>query len=421
MMKIMVCRVFAWILALGVSYAAAPAIEKNEYAERRAKLRKATPDAAILLFAAQPPPDIHDRNGFFQETNFYYLTGWNEPHAALLLCSACGPDLEEALFLPKRNERREKYEGRRLAPGDADATAKSGFQHVFSTAQLEATLGRALAEATGFYTLFDGHEEALRKLAPLRNLADIRSRITALRMIKSPAEQALLMDSIHATLDAHRASWKATKPGLYEYEVSSAMQDTYYRRGCERNAYPPIVGSGPNSVILHYAANKRRMDAGDLLLMDVGAECSMYAADITRTIPVNGKFTARQREIYDLVLKAQEAAIAQAKPGIKLADLTRFAQEYLDKQGKGPGGKPWRDYMIHPISHHIGLDVHDPFDANALMAEGMVVTVEPGLYLAEESLGVRIEDMIVFTKDGAKVMSAALAKTAAEIEKEMKR
>lgn len=421
MMKFMAHRIFLICLAATGLWAAAPFIEQKEYADRREKLRQSAPDAAILLFASQPPPDVHDRNGFFQETNFYYLTGWNEPHAALLLCSACGPELKEVFFLPKRNERREKYEGRHLAPGDPDASQKSGFAHVLSIPQVESTVQKALAEATQFYTLFDEHQEQVQKLAPLRPLKDIRPQITALRMIKSPAELAMLLHAIDATNEAHRVSWRTTKPGLYEYEVSSAMQDTYYRRGCERNAYPPIVGSGPNSVILHYSASKRRMDAGDLLLMDVGAECSMYAADITRTIPVNGKFTSRQKEIYNLVLKAQEAAIAQAKPGIKLADLTRFAQEYLDKQGKGPGGKPWRDFMIHSISHHIGLDVHDPFDPNAPMAEGMVVTVEPGIYLAEENLGVRIEDMIVFTKDGAKLLSGALPKTVEELEKEMKR
>ncbi len=419
MMKVMARRLFLFSLAALALSAAPPRIEQSEYAERRAKLRKAAPDAAILIFAAQPPPDVHDRNGVFQETNFYYLTGWNEPHAALLLCSVCAPKLQEVLFLPKRNERREKYEGRHLAPGDADATEKSGFRQVLGIPQVESTLQKALAEATNFYTLYNEHQEQIQKLAPLRPLKDIRPMITALRMIKSPAELAMLMHAIDATNEAHRVSWRTTKPGLYEYEVSSAMQDAYYRRGCERNAYPPIVGSGPNSVILHYSASKRRMDAGDLLLMDVGAECGMYAADITRTIPVNGKFTLRQREIYNLVLKAQEAAIAQAKPGIKLADLTRFAEEYLDKQGPGPGGKPWRDFMIHKISHHIGLDVHDPFDPNAPMAEGMVVTVEPGIYLADENLGVRIEDMIVFTKDGVKVMSAALPKTVEALEKEM--
>jgi Xaa-Pro aminopeptidase len=181
------------------------------------------------------------------------------------------------------------------------------------------------------------------------------------------------------------------------------------------------VGSGPNSVILHYHQNKRQMDAGDLLLMDVGGECGHYAADITRTIPVNGKFSPRQREIYQLVLGAQEAAIARAKPGIKLDDLTRFVHEYLDGQGKGPGGKAWREFTLHKVAHHIGLDVHDPFDPNAALAEGMVVTVEPGIYLAEENLGVRIEDMIVITKDGARVLSQGLAKTPDGIEKGMKR
>ncbi len=408
---------FAWVI---LSQAAA-SIRPEEYAARREKLRAATPDSVVVLFALQPPPDVHDRNGFFQETNFYYLTGWNEANAALLLCSSCAPELREVFFLPKRNARKELYEGKMVAPGDADAVTKTGFARVEAVTQLESVLAKALDEASNFYTLFDGRQEALQKLTPLRPVRDVRPLLAAQRMIKSSAELQLLEAAIEATNEAHRVSWRTAKAGLYEYEVASAMQDAYARRGCERNAYPPIVGSGPNSVILHYHQNKRRMDAGDLLLMDVGAECTHYAADITRTIPVTGKFTPRQREIYNLVLGAQEAVIAQAKPGVKFSDLTRFALEYLDQQGKGPGGKAWREFTIHGVSHHIGLDVHDPFDPNAPLAEGMVVTVEPGIYLAEENLGVRIEDMILITKDGARVLSSALPKKADEIEKGMKR
>ncbi len=415
-----------WIGLLALSLSAVapvvalPGIAPDEYAARREKLRQAAPDSVIVMFALQPPPDTHDRNGFFQEANFYYLSGWNEPFAAMLLCSGCEGPLREVFFVPKRNERRERYEGRHVAPGDADAPARTGFAEVRSLDRLEATLAEALAQANGLYTLFDGREAAIRALAPLRGLKDARPLITAQRMIKSPAELAVMQAAIDATLEAHRESWRVTKPGRYEYEVSAAMQQVYTARGCERNAYPPIVGSGPNSVVLHYSASKRRMDAGDILLMDVGGECAMYAADITRSIPVNGQWTARQKEIYNLVLGAQNAAIAQAKPGIKLLDLTRFAQEYLDKQGKGPNGKPWRDYMLHPISHHIGLDVHDAYDPNAPLAEGMVVTVEPGIYLAEENLGIRIEDMIVLTKDGARVLSGALTRAPDDIERAMK-
>ncbi|MDX2269075.1 MAG: Xaa-Pro aminopeptidase [Bryobacter sp.] len=406
------------ICTAAMSYGDTPAAE---FAARRTRLLEQLPQSVIVLRGLPHPAAVGDRNGFFQEPNFYYLSGWNQPGAAMLLCSSCPEDLRQTFFLPVRNERREKYEGKQLAPEDADAPARTGFARIRSMNALEKEIGEALAHAANYYTLFDGTEEHWAKLAPLRPVKDVRATITKQRAIKSAAEIALLEKAIAATIDAHFASWRTAKPGLFEYEIAAVMQQTYYRQGCERNAYAPIVGSGPNSVVLHYHENKRRMDSGDLLLMDVGGECSHYAADITRTIPVNGKFTPRQREIYQLVLGAQEAIIARAKPGILLADLTRFGHEYLDGQGKGPGGKPWRDFTIHGVSHHIGLDVHDPHDAATPLAEGMVVTVEPGLYLAEENLGVRIEDMILITKDGARVLSKALPKTVEEIEKGMRR
>jgi Xaa-Pro aminopeptidase len=412
-------RPFVWILLLAATLWGA--IPLDEYAARRARLMKALPDSVIVLEALPIPADVGDRSGFFQEPNFYYLTGWNQPGSALLLCSACPAGEQEVFFLPKRNERREKYEGRQLAPGDGDAPAKTGIAKNVSITALESEVAAALAHATNYYTLFDGQQDRLARLAPLRTLRDVRSAIANLRMVKSPAELALLDKAIAASIAAHLVSWKTTKPGLYEYEVAAAMQGEYFRHGCERNAYAPIVGSGPNSVILHYHENKRRIDDGDLLLMDVGAECSHYAADITRTIPVNGKFTPRQREIYQLVLGAQEAIIARAKPGIKLADLTRFGHEYLEQTAQAPGGKPWREFTIHGVSHHIGLDVHDPFDPQAPLAEGMVVTVEPGIYIPEENIGVRIEDMILITKDGARVLTSALPKTIEAIEKGMRR
>lgn len=398
----------------------AQTIPPAEYAARREALRKALPDSAIVLFAVRPPADNVDRNGTFQEPNFYYLTGWREPNAALLLCSACPADQQETLFLPKRNARKEIYEGRHVAPGDADASEKTGFPHVLAYEKLEASIANALSHAASFYTLFDGQESNLSRLAPLREIKDARISITRLRLRKSPAELSLLQKAIDASIAAHRTSWNVTKPGLHEYEVAAAMQQTYFALGCERNAYPPIVGSGPNSVILHYNSNRRRMDAGDVLLMDVGGEYSMYAADITRTIPVGPTWSARQREIYNLVLGAQQAVLRMVKPGVMLQDLTKAARDFLNSKGNGPNGKPWGTYLPHGVTHHIGLEVHDPYDPNLPLAEGNVITVEPGLYLPEENIGIRIEDMIVLTKDGARLLTAALPKAADDMERRQK-
>lgn len=391
-----------------------------EYATRREALRKSLPDSVIVLWAAQPPPDIHDRNGVFQEQYFYYLSGWPEPNAALLLCSSCPDGMKEVYFLPKRNARKEIFEGHQVAPGDADASARTGFATVLPFDKMESTIGKALDSASNVYTLFDGHEAALGKMTPLREWKDVRMPLNRLRVKKSEAELALLQKAIDASIAAHFQSWQMTKPGLHEYEVAAAMQQTYMALGCERSAYPPIVGSGPNSVVLHYSANKRRMDAGDVMVMDVAGECTMYAADITRTVPVNGKWTPRQEQIYSMVLGAQQAAIDAAKPGMMLADLTKIAREYFNKQGNGPNGKPWGTYLTHGVSHHIGLDVHDPFDPALPLAEGAVITVEPGLYVPEENIGVRIEDMILITKDGAKLMTAALPREPGEVERRMK-
>jgi Xaa-Pro aminopeptidase len=199
------------------------------------------------------------------------------------------------------------------------------------------------------------------------------------------------------------------------------MTSVYFDAGCERNAYAPIVAAGPDATILHYSANSRRLDRGELLLMDVGAECAGYAADITRTIPVGAGFNVRQREIYDIVLGAQNAAIAAVKPGAMLSDLTKAAREYIDAHGKDLHGAALGKYLTHGVTHHVGLDVHDATDFTAPLAEGNVITIEPGIYIPEEKIGIRIEDMVLVTKDGAKLLSGALPRDAGEIERALGR
>jgi len=181
-------------------------------------------------------------------------------------------------------------------------------------------------------------------------------------------------------------------------------------QGCERVAYAPIVGSGPNSTVLHYNASTRRMDRGEVVVLDAAAECQGYTSDITRTIPVGGKFNGRQKEIYSVVLGAQNAAMAAAKPGVSMADLNKIAKKYMDDNG-GYG-----KYFIHGLGHPVGLDVHDLGDFGPLEA-GDVVTIEPGIYIPEEGIGVRIEDVIVITETGNRLMSAALPREIADVER----
>ena len=195
---------------------------------------------------------------------------------------------------------------------------------------------------------------------------------------------------------------------------------TFLDRGCEGPSYSPIVGSGPNGAILHYMSNQRRMDRGELVVIDAAAQCDAYASDITRTLPVGGKFTPRQREIYQVVLGAQQAAIAAVKPDAWLSgtgeSLTKIARDYIDAHGKDLHGEPLGKYFTHDIGHQVGLQVHDARVDGPLEA-GMVITIEPGIYIAEEHLGVRIEDVVLVTPNGAKVLSAALPKEPDEIEK----
>ncbi|HEX5432240.1 MAG TPA: aminopeptidase P N-terminal domain-containing protein [Bryobacteraceae bacterium] len=404
----------AALLLCFAALATAAGIPKSEYKARRAELRKSL-DGVMVLFGATEPADLH--NSFFQESNFLYLSGWQEPGAAMMLTRG-----EEIIFLPPRNALSEIFSGRRTLPGDPDAAEKTGFEKVLPTSALESTFLRLLAQSNRIYML-PGDERArkLQSLGVLHESADAAAEIARLRVRKSPAEIELIQKSVNAAVAAHLAAWKRMKPGLFEYQIAAAITDNYLERGCERSAYAPIVGSGPDSVILHSMSNRRPIESGDLVVMDAGAECSAYASDVTRTVPATGKFTARQREIYDIVLGAQKAAIAAVRPGIRLQgdapSLYRIAYDYIDTHGSDLHGNPLGRYFTHGLGHFVGLDVHDPGDLNQPLRPGMVITIEPGIYLPEENIGVRIEDTLVVTENGAKDLSAALPREPGEIEK----
>jgi Xaa-Pro aminopeptidase len=408
----MTMRVLAGFLAIS-SLIFADGIPREEYRQRRAELRKSL-DGVMVLFGANEPEDLRQR--YLQENNFLYLSGWHEPGAALLLTKT-----EEILFVPDRGGTTETFFGRRVAPGDADATEKTGFDKVLPVSAIESEFTRVRGSSHRVYALTDDpRAEKLKTLAPLHgDLVPAAPLIARLRVIKSPAEIELLAKAADATVAAHLAAWKMIKPGVIEYEVSATMQETYFAQGCEGNAYEPIVGSGPNSVILHYSANRRRADSGEVMLMDVAAQCSDYAMDVTRTVPVNGKFSPREREIYTIVLGAQKAAIAAVKPGAKMrgeGSLTEIVRDYFNSHGKDLHGEPRGKYFVHGLGHGVGLDVHDVGDISTLRA-GMVITIEPGLYIPEENIGVRIEDTLLVTESGSKILSGALPREPEEIEK----
>lgn len=410
-------------LALQLGAAVSP-----EFAARRENLRKSIPDGVLVLFGSRESADLHD--SYFQQTDFYYFTGWEQPSAILILTPDPQKDApgykerarapREILFLPQRVVSEEKWTGRKLGPDDAEARAATGFGNVMPTERFESGLRALLDLYAKVYTLTEDPLSAgLAKIAPLRTLADARLSISHLRMLKSEAEIGAIQKSTDASIDAHRAAWRTIKPGQYEYQIEAVMVETYLNEGCRRSAYAPIIGSGPNSTTLHYSANSRRMDAGEVTVMDVAAECGNYASDITRTIPVSGRFTPRQREIYEVVLGAQKAAIAAVKPGATIGreGLYKIAYDYIDTHGKDLHGKSLGQYFTHGLSHHVGLDVHDAADNAEPLKAGMVITIEPGVYIPEENIGIRIEDVVLVTETGGRVMSGALPTDPDEIER----
>ena len=413
------------------------------YAARRAKLA-ATTDAPIILTGLNGREEDSQSYIFAQEENFYYLTGHNEEEAGLILLPPAGSRAKkdefqgprEILFLPAKNPGKEKWNGARMSPSDPGIQARTGFADVRSFSEMRATIEKLAKFYPAFYTILPYEKELggypheketvdwLKLAAPQANLKDIRANITDLRLIKSPTELVFLRQAIDLSLDAHFAAFKMMRPGLWEYQVAAKMVEVHAMGGSEAEAYAPIVGAGPNSTALHYDKLGRKIEDGDIVVMDVGAQYSGYTADITRTVPANGKFTPRQREIYDIVLGAQNAALAALKPGADMCrkgkqSLYKIAYDYINSHGKDANGKPLGQYFIHGLGHNIGLNVHDPGDSCKPLMPGQVVTMEPGIYIPDENLGVRIEDDVLITETGYELLSSKLPRTAEEIEKIM--
>lgn len=406
-----------------------------EYQARRTKLRTQL-DGPLVLFAYTSHEDSSEFAVFFQEPNFYYLTGDSEPDAAIVLLpdsaqpgEATGP--REILYLPPRDLRLEKWDGPKMGPDDPGVAQKTGFETVRPYAQLKTDLETLAKAYKTVYTILppkveDGYPHFTEALAFVHsamsaaNIRDAAPSIYAMRQVKSAGEIALLQKAVDLSVDAHFAAMRDMRPGLYEYQIAAHMKEVHEMGGCEREAYAPIVGTGLNSTVLHYSALTDQIMDGDVVVIDVGGEYGGYAADITRTLPANGKFTPRQREIYDIVLGAQNATIAAVKPGAKLSggkdSLMQISMDYINTHGKDKDGQPLGKYYIHGVSHHLGLDVHDPGDRNRPLEAGMIITVEPGIYIPEEKIGVRIEDDVLVTADGYKILTEHLPRTADEVE-----
>jgi len=449
-MRKLLLRVVLCSLLLAVSSLAIERQPNADYRARRQALAKKTPDGVTVIFANQE--DAGAADGFRQNNNFYYLTGWNEPAAAVLVAPARdavgtqpGHPYTEILFLPPRDLLEERWTGPKLGPESHEAPSVTGFDRVESLTKLDEELpqlimkGKTAADSDKVYVEVTGSEtvepvsagllEWLKRsrAIPLRiQTADARPVLASLRTVKDVGELALMKKAANASIAGHLAAMRAMKPGMNEREIAALLNYEQGKRGCERAAYSPIVGSGLNGTVLHYSDDSGPINAGDLVVIDAAGEYSMYSDDITRTLPASGKFTTRQREIYDIVLGAQQAAMAAFQSGKSTLgrkgdnSLDAVAREYIKTHGKDLHGGSLDQYFIHGLGHYVGLFVHDDNDYTVPLGPGMVFTIEPGIYIPEEKFGVRIEDMYFVDADGKLVkMTAALPSTADEVEKAM--
>jgi Xaa-Pro aminopeptidase len=441
--------VFAVLLEILFLTQLGPALDRQpnaDYRARRQALASKTSGGVILLFAPNEAEGPNAIYGYRPDSDFFYLSGWTEPGAALLIAPAVdakGKDparaYTEILFLPAHNYAEEKWTGPKLGPENPQASSITGFDHVEVLDSMREELVRVLPQPRAtIYTDVPAADGTSNSQIPLEWLKranafplgvsyqDVRPQLASLRTYKDAGEVDRIRKATDASIAAHLAGMRTMKPGINEREISALMQYEWGKRGCERPAYAPIVGSGFNSTVLHYSDDSGQIQSGDVVVIDAAGEYSLYASDITRTLPATGKFTARQREIYDIVLGAQRAAMAAFQSGKshlrrgQANSIHDVAFDYINTHGKDLHGEPLGKYFIHGLGHYVGLDVHDAGDYDVPLAPGMVFTIEPGIYIPEEKLGVRIEDVYYVDASGKLIqLTEALPHTADEVEHAM--
>jgi Xaa-Pro aminopeptidase len=414
----------------------------SEYKVRRRALLEAARDGIVVL-RGSTEEEFGEVGRFRQNSHFMYLTGVEVPGAFLLLNPFAPAGSRETLYLPARNPMHERWTGVQMGPGPESAS-RFGFEQVRDASALDVDIKAILAsrdltermlagERFRILTIIPAGAEArfsrerafadhLSELVGGRfenyfDLANLAYLLGEMRRTKSRSELAQLQRAIDITGEAQRELARVLAPGRFEYELEAAILWTYLRNGALRAGFPSIVGSGVNSTILHYNANVKRIGAGDLVVVDIGAEYNYYTADITRTWPASGSFTPRQREVYQLVLDAQEAAAAAYKPGMSLSDLHRVAVDVMKTSPvRDRNGHTLESYFVHGLGHYLGMDVHDVGAYGTPLRPGDVITIEPGIYIQEEHLGVRIEDDYLVTGGGLVKLSRDIPSKPDQIE-----
>jgi Xaa-Pro aminopeptidase len=391
----------------------------DSYRTRRDRLLgRLAPGEVAVVYGAERLGE-----GQRQRADFQYLTGLGEEGAVLVLWRTEKKG-HEALFLAPRDPEAERWTGARESLGST-LEKRTGVREVLRTTGLAARLAEITARAgrlafLGPIARLDAPVppelrlyRKLQERAPWLSIENRTDLLPEMRAVKDAGELGHIRRAVAISIEGHFAAWRAIRPGMKEHELKEKLERAMRRGGATRLAYPSIVGSGPHSCVLHYPGDRRVIKEGELVVIDAGAEVAGYASDVTRTVPASGKFTSEQRRIYEIVLAAQKAALARVRPGARLReDVHAAARRVIAQAG-------FVDAFFHGTSHFVGLRVHDVGHADRPLAPGMVLTVEPGIYLADRKLGVRIEDTVVVTADGHENLSAGLPKEVEEIEKWM--
>ena len=422
-------------------------INNDLFVQNRANFAKRMKPRSVAILHAndQMPTNADGTMSFMQNSDLFYLTGVDQENTILLIAPDF-PDekMREILFLRETNETIAIWEGHKLTK--EEGTQTSGIKNVKWTTDFDLLFYTILAESDNIYLESNEHIRNAsvvqtrnarfirdcQEKYPLYNYERVAPILTDLRCVKSPIEIDLLQKACDITEKGFRRVLDFIKPGVYEYEVEAEYLHEFVRNRSKGFAYEPIIGGGSNSCVLHYLDNNQELKDGDVVLMDVGAEYGNYNADMTRTIPVNGRFTARQRQVYDAVLRVKNAATDLLKPGNRIpeyhAEVGKLMEKELldlglidqtDIKNENPDWPAYKKYFMHGTSHHLGIDVHDVASIYKVFEENMVFTVEPGIYIPEEGFSVRLEDDVVITKEGHLNLMENIPIEAEEIEEIM--
>ena len=388
------------------------------YRKRRRALMDKLGKAPTAALVAQEMHYTDLREGM----DFYYLTGIEEPGGALLLMPTA-PVFKERLYLAVHDVEQERWTGERASlPSKAlevaTGIASLGREHRLVGGLINACSQFGSLTFVGDFTpegdkpkVMDYYAKTLERMYNCK-VNDLHLALARLREVKDPGELALMRKAIVYTGAGHAQALKSVRPGAREFEVKEAIEAAFRSAGSRHLAYESIVGAGRDGAVLHYPKDDRIMKAGDLIVIDAAAEAEYYASDVTRTYPVGGKYSKEQREIYEIVLRAQQAGIAIARPGVTVQQIDLATRKVIEDAG-------YYDFYVHGCCHFVGLEVHDPGDYNGPLPVGAVLTVEPGIYLPDRNFGVRIEDEILITETGAEILTKAIPKDPDEIERLM--